>query len=90
MMGNCHNHNAIPFNCVDETEWKPEQHCSSEFGIYRLTRVRIEGNDTESFKPVAGSSHNLVTFMGLSLSSEIALVTALRLFHPQLLYIAIG
>ncbi len=44
----------------------------------------------ESFKPLAGSSHNFVTGTGVYPTSDIGLITSLRLCNPQLLYIAIG
>ena len=43
-----------------------------------------------SFEAVAGSSHDFIAWMGFDLTSEIGLVTALRLCYPQLLNIAIG
>jgi hypothetical protein len=43
----------------------------------------------ESFKPVAGSSHNLFTGKGLDLTSEIGLITAFRFCNPQLLNVIV-
>ena len=48
------------------------------------------GSGTESFETVAGSSYYLIARIGFNLTSEIGLITALRLCNPQLLDIAIG
>jgi len=44
----------------------------------------------KSFEAIAGSSHYLIAGIGFNLTSEIGLVTALRLCNPQLFDIAIG
>ena len=48
------------------------------------------GSDMLSFQAVAGSSHDLIAGISFNLTSEISLVTALRLCNPQLLDVAIG
>src|SRR4029078_5628527 len=48
------------------------------------------GSDMLSFQAVAGPSHDFIAGIAFNLTSEIGLISALRLCNPQLLDVTIG